>query len=343
MKRILLLFIFSACIANVFAQDIILLNQEDTIVPRSSCEIQFTKRGSAGNTSLEITIKNTRYDGAVLLFNQKCTEKELKKRKINKDFPKIYFDKIYNGTNEINNFIENLEKSVLLKPGSDPARLPSVDNIRLGKDKDIDIEIPLYFGTIKKKKIYLTKNDKLRFIVRIPEPKDTVYSNLLQAYEKLERNVKNAAPFCPNKAHKEPQKMKQYKNDKDSLITAINNNSTYVYGQNRDNYEKLLKDVQNIEIKEKDCGRHKVAATPAKPVHSCQYCNMSLDDIYRKIEEILYGLRKGSINKTKAGEDADKYYKACMSCPNLNKLWKKGGNVKKNIVEDYQNIKDFKK
>lgn len=338
MKRVLFLFIFSACIANVFAQDIILLNQEDTTVRRSSCEIQFRKRGAGGNTSLEIKIKNYNYDGVVLLFNQKCTEKELKKRKINKDFPKIYFEKKYNGTKEINDSVD-IEKSVLLKRGSALTPLPSVD-IRLGKDKDI--EIPLYFGTIKKKKIYLTKNDKLRFIVRIPEPKDTVYSNLLQAYEKLERNVKNAAPLCPNKAHKEPQKMKQYKNDKDSLITAINNNSTYVYGQNRDNYEKLLKDVQNIEIKEEDCGRHKVAATPAKPVHSCQYCNMSLDDIYNKIEDIFYGLRKGSINKTKAGEDADKYYKACMSCPNLNKLWKKGGNVKKNIDEDYQAIKTFK-
>lgn len=346
MKRVLFLFIFSACIANVFAQDIILLNQEDTTVYRYDCGIQFTKRGSAGNTSLEITIKYTGYDGVVLLFNQKCTEKELKKRKINKNFPKIYFDEIYNGTNEINKFIAGLEKSVLLKPGSDPTRLPSVYDIR--SEKDIDIKIPLYFGTIKKKKIYLTKNDELLFRVRIPAPLDNDYSQFLLDYEELNNDVMNAAPFCPNKAHKESQDIEKYKEKQEQLVKKIKEKQTRVFGQtNIDNYKDLLKKVENIKFEEKDCGRHKGVQISTKQAHSCNVCinNKTLDDISRKLMVISNKLYNRTIDKSKALKDAEELYKACTtsSCSIFNSLWKKGDKKIKKTIEDYYNdIKNSK-
>lgn len=353
MKRsFIILFFLCVSFFRVNAQNAIpitLDKDEEVPVDIYGCNLTFKKGGAAGNIRVDINLK---YDGdesgnnVVLLFNKKYeSEKELKKdlKMKNKTFPKITFDK-----KKLKNIVVN---KIDIGGLNDLKILEINDDANLFKS-DLDttaiITLPVYFGKYKgksKTKLIITDYQNMNFKIKIPEPKDTVYPNLLQAYEKLEKNVKNAAPLCPNKAHKEPQKMKQYKNDKDSLITAINKNSTYVYGQNRDNYEKLLKKVQNIEIKEEDCGRHKVAATPAKPVHSHnQYCNnKTLADIWLKLNGILVDLRKGRKTKSEAINEANGYYDACTSCPNLNKLWKKGGNDKKVIEDSYTRIKNFSK
>ena len=102
--------------------------------------------------------------------------------------------------------------------------------------------------------------------------------------------------------------------------------------------------MEHIEIKEEDCGKHKVASTTTKIVHSCPYCNKSLHDINVEMEAIYLKLNRGKINQSKAEADAEKIISACNTrdCP-LNAKWKKGGNIRKKIERHHQNIKDYKK
>ena len=167
---------------------------------------------------------------------------------------------------------------------------------------------------------------------------------MLRRYEELNNNVKKASPFCNNPAHKESHILKEkYRTDKEQLIADINNKVVSVFGQAREKYNDLQDKVHKISFIEEDCGKHKVASTTTKIVHSCPYCNKSLNDINSEMEAIYLKLNRGRIDRTKALEDAKKLYSACTTCPNLNKLWRKGGNVKQNVEETYKRIETFKK
>lgn len=348
MKRsFIILFFLCVSLFRVYAQDAIeiLLDKDEVSKTIYGCNLTFTRGGTAGNSRVDIKIKNNSSD-VVILFNRNYNEKELKKelKKKNRTFPSITYDKFYRGTKGVNsNYVTGLNDIVRLEQGS-VANLPSQSISTIAK-----IRLPLYLGKYKgKKKSKLIINDfkDIPFVIRIPEQIDNDYPELLRRYEELNNNVKKASPFCNNPAHTESRKLEEkYQKDKEQIIAEINNKLVSVYGPtNINNYNNLYNKVQGIVFEERDCGRHKVASTTTKSVHHCAYCDKSLDYINNEIDGLYNKLRTGKISQSKAEDEAEKIISACNTrdCP-LNAKWKKGGNIRKRIEGTYQDIKNFNK
>ena len=346
MKRVLLLFILSACIANVFAVDRtinISLEQNDSTIPFINCKFTITKRGTAGSSRLELTIKNTKNSNVIFLFDQSYSQKQLKNlNKTFHDFPQIvYSRKEYKGPKDSCNYVEGLNGIKKLDNGCSATISISINPEGVGR-----IELPLYeasYNNKKKKKATINDCHVLTLNITVPkEEEDKEYEGFVQRYNNLIEEIKKSSPFCINSKHTDSrQLMNDYQNELKKLANEI---SPKLMSHSRvEDYQNLSNAINNFKFDTYDCGRHNVATTSTKSVHSCPYCNMSLEDINNAIEEIYLKLIRGKIDKAKALEDARKFYNACNKCDKLIPLWKKGGNVRTKIEKNFDSIKRFKK
>lgn len=344
MKRVLFLFIFSACIANVFAQDRVVdieLDQNDSPIKHMGCELTIKKwgAGSASSSGLDLTIKNTQNPDVIFLFDKSYSQKQLKNLKKTLDnFPKIVYK-----TKEDCRYVKELQSKGIQKLDNGySATIP----ISLNTQGIVRIELPLYIASYKnKKKKEVTINDLSVLTLNITVPKeeeDKDYTNFELRYNDLMTKIKKSSPFCINSKHTDSrQLMNDYQNELKKLANEI---SPKLVGHSRvEDYQNLSNAINNFKFDTYDCGRHNVATTSTKSVHSCPYCNMSLEDIDKAIEGIYLQLIRGKIDKAKALEDARKFYNACNKCDKLIPLWKKGGNVRTIIEKNFDSIKRFKK
>jgi flavodoxin len=316
----------------------------------------FTKGETDGNGNAEVVIEieNNSNEFMFLLFNKYYRQDELRRQR-----PRIVFGKLFPG-----NSIEKVEGSNLTEikifPFNDRRYAQIEDNvyrfprttIKEGESKEY--VIPLYLAKKKKclfgYKIELVGKTDLNFNIFI-EQSDKDYDRikvLCDSIASLMEKVKTEKPFCTHRSHL-PSYSKQIEpsinrilNLQDLINHKLTDRNIHLTDARREQYENLLdalEKAQNYltENYEHDCGEH---------IHHCDFCKLSLEQIYRKMDNYYIELKNANAeefaDKKKAIMiEANRLYKCCTdpTCSKHASQWKQGGQIKQKIVERFEQLK----
>lgn len=293
---------------------------------------------------VRITLENISSEPhAVLIFKYGLTEQVLKKNK-----PKIEFEKKFpGGRNKRKVDGCNIGKGhyIIVTP-TETDTLFTVD-VPFTSYKKIDI--PFYIAKYKAKDLkkkgenninykILEKHD-YRFTIYVQgwTEEDSTYletKNSVEAYLKSLEDVQ----FCNNKKHKPSLKVQQqkYVEQKDSLIKVIgdiiNVNGWMSDLEPHKAYSRLSAQLREVNLDDynQDCGKHTRS-------HKCNYCSLSAQDLYHRIDDIYQQLYAGAISK----ENAVKTAKAILNCYQNNKRRRNDSSYGKKISGFYNRIINY--
>lgn len=308
-----------------------------------------------GNVGINIEIENSSNEYLFVLFNKYYGQNELRKQK-----PRIVFSKIFPG-NTIEK-VEGIDLSEIRVFPYDEHGLADRDGNICRFPKTIITEgdskkytVPIYLAKKKKSlfcnRIELVGKIDINYEI-IVERSDKDYDRIKATCDSIDlilRDLDDNKPFCTHPSHRpsynnqiEPYvqriaslqneieqklgdrrhplgeaRLKQYKNLKEELER---------------HYEYLTSDYKN------DCGQHKK--------HTCQYCKLSLEQIFRKIDNSYIELSNADATEFEAKKktllrEANALYKCCTdpTCDKHAAQWKKGGQIKQKIMERYEQLK----
>ena len=317
----------------------------------------FTKGKTDGNGNVEVVIEieNNSNEFMFLLFNKYYGQEELRRQR-----PRIVFGKLFPG-----NSIEKVEgpnlTEIKIFPFDDRRYAQTEDNvysfprttIKEGASKDF--VIPLYLAKRKKclfgYRIELVGKTDLNFNISI-EQSDKDYDRIKQSCDSIAgfmEKVKTEKPFCTHRSH-QPSYSKQIETSisrirslQDLINHKLADRNIHLTYARREEYGKLLDALEQAqdyltEDYKHDCGRHNT--------HTCEFCKLSLDQIYRKIDNYYIELKNA--NAEEFGEkkkailiEANKLYKCCTdpTCSKHASQWKQGGQIKQKIVERFEQLK----
>ena len=294
---------------------------------------------SDGEGEVSIELENLSESKVLILFNRSYTEKQVKKLS-----PKMQFDKTFGGTKGkrmIDPCSEELGTVIQLRP-SDKQSLP---NVRVENEATKVVTLPIYIAKYKgKKALILLEKQVIELNIEAELKPSAEYSNMNTQVERLVRDITRTG-VCPNKSHgtsvdKQKAAYQKQIDDLKAKIDGIISSHGWKEGDaGYRRYNELKSKLDGIEIEERDCGRHR---TPVAG-HRCSYCNLSLQQIYHRLDDIYKKVYSSSNRKqAKAGvmSQVNALYNCCTDakCSKHAAQWKKGGDYKNKIVERYNRI-----
>ena len=292
-----------------------------------------------GNVTIEM--ENLSESKMLLLFDRSYTEKQAKKMA-----PKLQFDKTFGGTKGqriIDPCSEQLTRVMQFRP-SDKYSLPMVS---VQNEGTAVVTLPIYIAKWKgSKKLILLEKQVIELNITAELKPSAEYLDMEKRCGDLIKEIERT-PVCPNKSHKPAadKQREEYTSKINELKTQIDGIVTKHGWANGDNgyrrYNELKTKLDGIQIEERDCGRHKI---PKNSGHSCSYCNLSLQQIYHKLDDLYKKIYSSSDRKgTKANvlPQVNALYNCCTDakCSKHAAQWKQGGDYKSKIVERYNRIK----
>lgn len=348
MKKISLLFLLSFFTAISFADEVIEVNLNDfdckdsTITAVNGCiKIDF----KLVNEKVNIILKNTDRNQEVLtycLFNKEYDKKQLKKNniKFNKALVQITNARVKSSSD----FVDEI---ILLKSDEDIQKSTAIED-NIPKTKSLYI----YIGKEKKKNFLFWSSKKtilyeqIKVDIKITadlnykkeQEKKEKYNDFRDRYNELEKEF-NGLKFCNNPRHK-PSLAQQKEEFKEKVYNLMKEISNYIGATTDDTSEFLTLnnelnsklDEKTLKEKEHDCGKHKI-------FHSCRYCNSSLLQIYRQLDEV-YKKIYNSQNRSEAKSEYLRNVKAMYDCAKRRKDWG-SSDYKEKIERYYKEISRF--
>ena len=282
---------------------------------------------------LSITLENNDEEASFIIFGHSWSRKELRKARI--------IDKTSNNRDSETAKCDHVSSDQELAP-SEEYQFPSFD--ATCEEENI-IRIPFYIAKQKKRILGLWKRTVLyeKQIVELNitvEPKvDANFLDLQQDVEALCRAFQNDIDnhkFCSNPAHNPSLKnqTKVYVEQRDELRRRIERTRIErgwsVDSRQFKKYQELLAELDRIdpETIHYDCGRH---------THSCQYCNLSLEDIYRRLENYYKSIYSGATTKAEVWADVNRLYN-CYANSTRNSARRNESRVVKDGIVKYYNL-----
>lgn len=330
------------------------------------CNIFVTKINSDndGNTNVTVEIENLDESNVIILFGHAYPEKELKELT-----PSITFDKNFPGTKGHRNIDTYREaRNVIFIEPSEKSMLPE---IQVKKGEVYLCRLPFYIAKYKEKnflganigrnKMLLMEKQILELEVEVEEEikPDKDYIKMEQECSALVEEISKQT-FCNNTKHKQsldkqeaPYKEKITKIK--SEIDAIINQHNWTPGdKDYQRYDALKQKLNAIDftVYERDCGNSRMhKSTPVSPPsrhnlgHSCKYCNLSLQQIYHKLDDYykkIYNSSNRKVTKESIMADVNLLYKCCTdgSCTKHASLWS-NSEYKSKITDRYKRISNF--
>ena len=304
----------------------------------SYCNI-FISLNATDDASGEVTIEleNLSESKALILFDRSYMEKQAKKLS-----PKMTFDKKFGGTKGkrvIDACSEQLTSVMMFRP-SDKYTLPMV---KVENEATKVVTLPIYIAKYKGKNLILMEKQVIELDIEAALKPSAEYVNMNTQCEQLIREIERTG-VCPNKSHR--TSVDKQREDYMKRINALKEKidgiiSSHGWNENDGGYRRfneLKSKLDGIQIPERDCGRHKAVVG-----HSCSYCNLSLQQIYHKLDDLYKKIY--SSNNRKATKDAvisqvRALYNCCTDakCSKHASQWRKGGDYKNKIVERYNRI-----
>lgn len=297
--------------------------------------------GSDGITNVSINIENTDETNGIFLFGHAYPEKDLKRLT-----PSITYDKHFPGTKGRRTLdtYQGLKNVVFIEPVSKSF----IHEIQVGEEEIVKYRLPLYIAKYKgksRKKILLLEKQVIELEIEC-ETKDVDLIRLNEECDSLLKELESVT-LCPNRRHKpslDNQKQPYNKRIERKIAEIDSIVGTHQWPQTSKRYlayDSLKTQLKDIDLSkyERDCGRHQGRG------HQCKYCNLSLQQIYNKLDDCYIKIYNSNNRKeTKAAviSEVNMLYRCCTdsNCRNHSSAWKKS-EFKSRIIDRYNRINNF--
>lgn len=357
MKKLLFmaLLLIAAVSANADEQRKVKLenNNSKEIVRLAFCNFFVSKNYSNndGSSMVSIEIENLDESNVIILFGHAYPEKDLKKLK-----PSIKYDKNFPGNKGHRDLKTYQEaRDVIFIEPSEKRLLPNLE-VRDGEVRSCSF--PLYIAKYQNKrrnKMLLLTREIIELEIETTPDKDfirleSICNSLTDSISKLS--------FCNNSKHKpslakqkEPclKRINQIKAEIDEIIARHNWNTNDMGYQKYHSIKMKLESIDFSEL-ERDCGKHRTNnhtnnRTNNVPSHKCKYCNLSLQQIYHKLDDHykkIYSSSDRKASKNAVLSDVNLLYRCCTdkNCQKHAAAWI-SSEYKAKITDRYNRINNF--
>lgn len=355
MKRILLLTLACCLVCLTSWADeqkkVSLSNEHNAeTVQLSFCNLFVRLNGSDNDESGTISIEMENLDESkvLIVFDRAYAEKAIKKQK-----PSIVFDKTFGGKAKERSLdpCSGQMNGVLLLQPSDKERLT---DITVNNEEATTCRIPIYIAKNKGgKKFLLLEKQVIELNIEAELKPSEEYIAIDTRCEDLEKEI-GRQTFCPNPKHKTSltkqkdayvKKIDALKADIDKII-ADHKWEKDDMGYIRYNALKEKLDGIDLSSRERDCGRHGKSGGGGGGGHNCNYCSLTLQQIYHQMDDYykkIYSSSDRKAAKAKVMKNVDALYKCCTDagCSKHASTWKSGGEYKSKIIERYNRISNL--
>ena len=303
-----------------------------------------------GNAKVTVEIENLDESNVIILFGHAYPEKELKKLS-----PSITFDKNFPGTKGQRNIDTYKEaRNVLFIEPSEKIMLPEI-SVRSAEAQLC--RLPLYIAKYKDKKFLgtTTRTNKMLLLekqileleIEVEVKPDEDFIRLEKECNDLIEDISKQT-FCTNSKHKPSlerqeapykEKIGKIKSEIDEIVSR-HNWYTSDRGYQRYNGIKQKLDAIDLTNSEADCGKHKVIPTR----HSCKYCNLSLQQIYHKLDDYykkIYNSSNRKSTKDAVMADVNLLYRCCTDAKCTKHSSWNNSEYKAKIIDRYNRINNF--
>lgn len=357
MKRTILT-LLACCLTSLLAmadeqKKVILSNdQTEKTIELGYCNLfaRLNDSGDPESGTVTVEMENLDESKVLIVFDRAYPEKTIKK--MSKTLS-ITYDKTFGGKVK-NRLIDPcstpMEQVQLVKP-SDKVKLTAVN---VGGEESTICRIPIYIAKMKGKKVMLLEKQIIELNIEADLKPSEEYIAVEGKYTAIEKDIDRQV-FCTSSLHK-PSLAKQkeaYSSKIDALKAEIDQIITSHNWKEEDGgyirYTALKAKLDAIDLDSHEgiCRRHKGGGgKPAVGGHSCNYCSLSLQQIYHKMDDYykrIYSSSDRKAAKAKVIKEVNALYQCCTD-PTCNKhasAWKSGGEYKNKITERYNRISNL--
>lgn len=322
----------------------ITLNNSDRTtetVELAYCNIFVSLKDVDENDNAEITIEleNVHESNTLILFERAYDEKTLKKMS-----PSITYDKVFGGSKgkryidvcsdiRYTNQIKSSEKTKLF--------------VKIGTEKTpLICKLPIYIAKNKNKsgsKMLLLAKEVIELEIQLQLKPDEEYISITESYEALRKDI-DSETFCTNKNHK-GESLKNLKSKYEGKINDLKRRVKTIveergYYPSDKAYKKFMEVYGKLDAISIDA---KVVNSCPKdrknpiPVHNCKNCNLTYEQIYKKLENYYIDIHNGKKTKAQVMSDVESLY----TCVLKNTKRPANNTIKSRITTYYNKIKSL--
>ena len=305
------------------------------------CNIFVTLKNVDENDNAEILIEleNIHESNTLILFERAYDEKTLKKMS-----PSIRYDKVFGGSKgkryidicpdiKYTNQIKSSEKTKLF--------------VKTGSEKTpLTCKLPIYIAKNKNKsgsKMLLLAKEVIELEIQVQLKPDEEFIRITDSCKSLIREI-DSETFCTNKNHRgESLKVLKSKyegkiSDLKRIIKSIIDSRGYYPSDKA--YKKFMEVSGNLD--KIDIDAKVVSSCPKdrkKPIpgHNCKNCNLTYEQIYKKLENYYIDIHNGKKTKAQVMSEVESLY----TCVSKNKKRSANNSIKSRITTYYNKIKSL--
>lgn len=315
-------------------------NKETIQVAKFNIFLELIDVEESGIAKVRVELENLDESKWLSLFEIAYEEKTLKKMR-----PKIKYDKIFPGSKgkRLIDACTHINKAIHLEP----SQKELIMTLSAKEGEPAKATLPIYIIENKNLDYILWESQKLILLQKeVVELEIEIDLQPGETYYKIKEECDNLLKefddtlFCTNKRHNpslEEQKA-EFQSKIDSLVSKIDGiieTNGWFSSEKRyklyDEHRERLRSLR-LEDKEGDCGKHVSR-------HSCKYCNLTLQQISHKLDDIyqiIYSSNDRSTVKAKYIRSANDMY----DCAKRREDWKRS-DYKDRIVRLYNEINNF--
>ena len=325
----------------------ITLNNEDRkteTVELSFCNIFVTLKNVDENDNAEILIELENIDesNTLLLFDRAYDEKSLKEMSTS-----IRYDKRYPGSKGERDidFCADIKSTNQIKP-SEKTKL----FVKTGSENTpLTCRLPIYIAKNKNKsgsKMLLLEKEVIELEIQVQLKPDEEFIRITDSYNSLIREI-DSETFCTNKNHRgESLKVLKSKyegkiSDLKRIIKSIIDSRGYYPSDKA--YKKFMEVSGNLDKIDLDakvvssCPKDRKNPIPGHTGHNCKNCNLTYEQIYKKLENYYIDIHNGKKTKAQVKSEVESLY----TCVSKNKKRSANNSIKSRITKYYNKIKSL--
>lgn len=293
-------------------------NKETISLPYCNIFVELQIENEDGPYGISVKMENISEDKELYLFDKSYNEKTLKQMK-------LVYDKIFPGVKRkrITEACEHISESYRLLPSSETKSILNFHS----NESTIKCRLPIYiarydeknFIIVKKTKISLAQKEVIELDIDVEIKPDEDLVRLSEATENLIEEIKRQT-FCSNKHHKGTSVKQLYSIYNESIDELKRQVSRIISSRGYMSRDKSYKDfmaiyerLNSINLKQltvTSCDNDKIII--GSIIHKCQYCSLSAEGIYKKLESYFIDLHNGKKTKGQVMGDVEALYKCAQ-------------------------------
>lgn len=305
------------------------------------CNIFVSLKDVDANDNAEITIEleNVHESYTLILFDRAYDEKTLKRMP-----PSITYDKSYGGSKG-KRYIDvcpDIRDTNQIKPSKKTKLF-----VKTGSEKTpLTCKLPIYIAKNKNKrrsKMLLLAKEVIELEIQVQLKPDEEFIRITDSCKSLIREI-DSETFCTNKNHRgESLKVlkSKYEDKISDLKRIVKSIIDSCWSHHSDKaYKKFMEVYENLD--EIDLDAKVVSSCPKDrknpiPGHNCKNCNLTYEQIYKKLENYYIDIHNGKKTKAQVMSKVESLY----TCVSKNTKRSANNSIKSRITAYYNKIKSL--